>query len=263
MLRVKSLVKTNEVANITMSERPAKHQRIKLLLEKRIELIQCVKSVPKPTLKGLSDKFGIGKSTVGDILRKKEVYKAEYRKNGNTNKKRFHNSCKFDKLNELVWQWFCHTWAENIPISGPIIQVKAIVFAKELEITDFKVQMAGLMEGWKERYPMKRFKVSGESESAGVNIGTAGLEIGVSEEWQGSRHEIPKKGDLGPCSNYRGIKLLSAPGKVLNRVILKRLKGPVYLSLRDQQAGFRPGRSSTAQITTLQIIVEQLNGTPP
>ena len=70
----------NKVANITMSERPAKHQRIKLLLEKRIELIQCVKSVPKPTLKALSGKFGIGKSTVGDILRKKEVYKAKYRK---------------------------------------------------------------------------------------------------------------------------------------------------------------------------------------
>ena len=86
----------------------------------------------------------------------------------------------------------------------------------------------------------------------------------ITSEWkEGLLIKIPKKGDLGPCSNYRGIKLLSAPGKVLNRVILERLKGPVDLSLRDQQAGFRPGRSSTDQITTLRIIVEQLNGTPP
>ena len=66
-----------------------------------------------------------------------------------------------------------------------------------------------------------------------------------------------KKGDLGLCSNYRGITLLSVPGKVLNRIILERLKGPVDRTLRDQQAGFRPGRSCTDQITTLRIIVEQ------
>ena len=69
--------------------------------------------------------------------------------------------------------------------------------------------------------------------------------------------KIPKKGDLGLCSNYRGITLLSVPRKVLNRIILERLKGPVDHTLRDQQAGFRPGRSCTDQITALRIIVEQ------
>lgn len=78
-----------------MSERPTNRQRIELSLEKRIELIKCAESVPKPALKVLSSKFGIGKPTVGDI---------------------------FDKLNELVWQWFCRARAKNIPISGPIIQ---------------------------------------------------------------------------------------------------------------------------------------------
>lgn len=101
MLRVKPLAKTKEAANISMSERPAKRQRIELSLEKRIELIKCAESVPKLTLKALSGKFGIGKSTLGDIL-KKEVHKAEYGKNSNPNKKCFNNSCKFDKLNELV-----------------------------------------------------------------------------------------------------------------------------------------------------------------
>jgi len=99
---VKSLAKTNKVANITTSESPEKRQRIEILLEKRIELIKCWESVPKPSLKALRNKFGIGKSTVGDILKNKEVYKAEYGKNVNPNKKQFNNSCKFDKLNELV-----------------------------------------------------------------------------------------------------------------------------------------------------------------
>ena len=79
-------------------------------------------------------------------------------------------------------------------------------------------------------------------------------------EWkEGLLIKIPKKGDLGLhiCSNYRGITLLPVPGKVLNRVILERLKGPVDRTLWDQQAGFRPGRLCIDQITTLQIIVEQ------
>jgi len=55
------------------------------------------------------------------------------------------------------------------------------------------------------------------------------------EEWnEGLLIKIPKKGDFGLCSNYRGITLLSVPGKVLNRVILERLKGPVDLTLRLQ-----------------------------
>ena len=36
--------------------------------------------------------------------------------------------------------------------------------------------------------------------------------------------KIPKKGDLHECKNYRGIMLLSVPGKVFNRIILERLK---------------------------------------
>jgi len=82
----------------------------------------------------------------------------------------------------------------------------------------------------------------------------------IPSKWkEGLLIKIPKKGDLGLCSNYRGITLLSVPGKVLNRFILERLKGPVHLSLRNQQPVFRPCRSCTGQITTLRItgIVEQ------
>ena len=51
--------------------------------------------------------------------------------------------------------------------------------------------------------------------------------------------------------------LLSVPGKVLNRVILDRLKTGVDAKLRDHQAGFRKDRFCTDQIATLRIIVEQ------
>ena len=68
---------------------------------------------------------------------------------------------------------------------------------------------------------------------------------------------IKLKKDLRDCSNYRGIMLLSTPGKVLNRVLLERMKEAVDPKLRDQQAGFRRNRSCADQISSLHIIVEQ------
>nr|KAG5687474.1 hypothetical protein BaRGS_030479 [Batillaria attramentaria] len=69
--------------------------------------------------------------------------------------------------------------------------------------------------------------------------------------------KLPKKGDLRDCSNYPGIMLLSVPGKVLNRILLERMREAVDPMLRDQQAGFRRNRSCAGQIASLRIIVEQ------
>lgn len=53
-------------------------------------------------------------------------------------------------------------------------------------------------------------------------------------EWkEGLLIKIPKKGHLGLHSNYRGITLLSMPEKVLNRVLLERLKGSASGKRRD------------------------------
>ena len=80
----------------------------------------------------------------------------------------------------------------------------------------------------------------------------------IPNDWkEGYIVKIPKKGDLSQCSNYRGISLLSVPGKIFNRVILNRLKNAVDTKLRDNQAGFRRNRSCTDQIATLRIILEQ------
>ena len=80
----------------------------------------------------------------------------------------------------------------------------------------------------------------------------------IPEDWKhGHIIKLPKKGNLKECKNWRGITLLSIPGKVLNRILLERMKTAVDDRLRDEQAGFRKGRSCTDQIATLRIILEQ------
>ena len=80
----------------------------------------------------------------------------------------------------------------------------------------------------------------------------------VPAQWkEGIIIKLPKKGDRRDCSKYRGIMLLSTPGKVLNRILLERMKEAVDPKLRDQQVGFRRNRSCADQIASLRIIVEQ------
>ena len=68
---------------------------------------------------------------------------------------------------------------------------------------------------------------------------------------------LPKKGDLRKCDNWRGITLLSVPGKVLCRIIYSRLRASLEKILNEDQAGFRRERSCTDHIFVMRTIIEQ------
>ena len=68
---------------------------------------------------------------------------------------------------------------------------------------------------------------------------------------------IFKKGDRKQCTNYRGISLLSLPGKVYAKCLERNCREIVESKLEDGQCGFRPGRSTTDQIFTLKQIFEK------
>ena len=77
-------------------------------------------------------------------------------------------------------------------------------------------------------------------------------------DWQtGMIVPLFKKGDKRVCSNYRGISLLSLPGKVYAKVLEVRSRAMVESRLGDEQCGFRPGRSTTDQLFTLRMVLEK------
>ena len=55
---------------------------------------------------------------------------------------------------------------------------------------------------------------------------------------------------------YRGISLICIVAKIYNRLILNRIRSVIDLKLRINQNGFRPDRSTVAQILTLRRIIE-------
>ena len=57
--------------------------------------------------------------------------------------------------------------------------------------------------------------------------------------------------------NYRTISLISHPSKVMQRIFMNRLTPQAEEIIKEEQAGFRPGRSTTEQICNLRILYEK------
>ena len=67
---------------------------------------------------------------------------------------------------------------------------------------------------------------------------------------------LHKKSSVTQPSNYRGISLLRVTYKILERLILERLIQHREARCRDEQAGFRPGRSTIDQVFALRRLLE-------
>ena len=69
---------------------------------------------------------------------------------------------------------------------------------------------------------------------------------------------LHKKGDKTECGNYRGISLVSHAGKVLLKVVARRLSA--YCEARgllpEEQCGFRPDRSTTDMMFVVRRLQE-------
>lgn len=139
-----------------------KRCRVMLSIKQKVELINASEAKPPVTQQHLADKFGISRSSVADIIKRKDFYRDQLTTNANTDRHRCTSGSKYGDLNSLLHQWFGQARAKNMPISGPILQEKAMQFAKELGHDEFKASN-GWLESWKIRYSIKFYKICGES----------------------------------------------------------------------------------------------------
>ena len=68
---------------------------------------------------------------------------------------------------------------------------------------------------------------------------------------------IPKKGNAKECSNYRTIALISHASKVMLKILQARLQQYMNREVSDVQAGFRKGRGTRDQISSIHWITEK------
>ena len=68
---------------------------------------------------------------------------------------------------------------------------------------------------------------------------------------------VYKKKDKLDCNNYRGISLLCHSSKIVTAIIMERIRKRTEEILSEEQAGFRPSRSTIDQIFTLRQLAEK------
>lgn len=87
----------------------------------------------------LAQQFGLNKSTVSRILKRKEEFKkAYYKDNLSGGSKHINKKSKFEKLNRLVENWFDVTREKKVAVSDTLIRDVGKRFADELGIEDFR-----------------------------------------------------------------------------------------------------------------------------
>ncbi|TWW55948.1 hypothetical protein D4764_09G0009980 [Takifugu flavidus] len=98
--------------------------------------------------------------------------------------------------------------------------------------------------------------VSGAEVAEVVKKLLGGKAPGVDEIHPEFLKALDVKEDRRVCSNYRGITLLSLPGKVYSGVLERRVHGIVEPQIQEEQCGFHPGRGKVDQLYTLSLVYE-------
>jgi hypothetical protein len=132
-------------------------------LKEKVNIIEYHKR-EKCGVRKLSEVFKIGKTQAAEIVKKKEELIKECHFNGNEQGIRQFLSVSGAVIDKAMIEWFSKIRSQSVPVSGPMIQVKALEFAAELGITDFKASN-GWLERFRKRHGIKFRSICGESSS--------------------------------------------------------------------------------------------------
>lgn len=137
-----------------------------LSLRDKIEIIEESEKTGLSTRK-LAEKFKVGKTQVTMLLQNKAEVRNLFEESGNGEQKRKFPKTEGLAVDQVVFNWFCKARNKHLPISGPIIQAKALESAQCLGLDNFKASN-GWLERFRRRHDITFKKICGES--ADVNI---------------------------------------------------------------------------------------------
>ena len=148
----------------------SKRKRSVMSLEKKLDIITQIRQ--GRSQRAVADGFGVAKSTVGDIWKNRE--KIEIHVSASTNpafaKKRcIVRDAHFHKLDEACYIWFQQQRAKGAPVSGPLLQEKALQLFPSLypdeDESAFKAS-SGWLHKFCRRHGVRELSLQGEALSA-------------------------------------------------------------------------------------------------
>ncbi|GBL72403.1 Jerky -like [Araneus ventricosus] len=147
--------------NSTKSKRKFVPLKVKLEALKRLDKGE--------TLKKLAAEYGVGEVTVDDWRRntsKLEAFSTNKCSNLSLDRTSLKKS-EYEKAGETLYMWFTQQRQKGCPLSGPILQEKALLFRNEFAEGDenFTASVGGL-DKWRKGYGIRQLEVCGEKLSA-------------------------------------------------------------------------------------------------
>lgn len=150
----------------------AKRKRVVVSLKTKFEAIRRIDN--GETIKKVAAELGVGEVTVGDWRRNRaeiEKWCSQRATIGNVNNPRkTMKECEFEKTSEAVFLWFSQMRAKGSPVSGPMLQAKALEFHNRFKDGEGEfTASSGWLDRWKRRYGVRQLSISGEKLSADQN----------------------------------------------------------------------------------------------
>lgn len=182
-------------------------------------------------LKKIAYELGVGTSTVSDWKKNRKTIEDFWSKsisNDSLDDRRNVKKAKLDTLDEALFVWFCTERDRGLPISGPIIQQKALQLNAKLPDgdPDFTASQ-GWLNRWKTRHGVRQLTVTGESISSDKN---------AAEKFQKEFEEFIKTEELTADQIYNtdesGLLYRMLPNKTLASKLEESAKG--YKKSKDR-----------------------------
>ncbi|XP_053406646.1 tigger transposable element-derived protein 4-like [Mercenaria mercenaria] len=116
-----------------------------LTLEKRVEVIRLSESGKSG--RAIAEQVGVGRTQIHGILKRKREIMDEFENNVNMEYKRPRRATTYEDINDLCLKWFNDATGRRINVSGPLLKERALKYAQDLGVNDFKAS-----NGWLESF---------------------------------------------------------------------------------------------------------------
>ena len=142
------------------SSNPSKKRKY-LSLDAKVKVIRL--NEKGESARRIATELDVGKTQIGNILKMKDSILKEWEAGSNGERKVLHaRRALYSDLNDKVYEWFCAVRAKNTPLTGKMLQEKAIILSLEMGYDDFTASN-GWLHRFQTRHNIKSSVLSGEA----------------------------------------------------------------------------------------------------
>ncbi|XP_043465305.1 jerky protein homolog-like [Leptopilina heterotoma] len=143
-----------------------KRKKVMVSVEKKLEAIRRLDK--GEIIRKVADDYGVGETTVGDWRRNRSELEQFRIISGNamTSRKTM-KPAEYDKIDKGLFLWFTQQREKGLPVSGTILQGKALMIAKQFpDESETFTASVGWLDRWKKRHGIRQLNICGEKMSA-------------------------------------------------------------------------------------------------